>query len=413
MKTEDFLQHEINRRQFLGNSAANAAGVAVGMVGVGFADAAKKPGPNERIRVGVIGVRSQGLDLAKTIAAFPTAEVAALCDVDSRILATAAGKVEDVQKRPARMLSDYRRLLDDPTLDAVVIATPDHWHAPMAIEALSAGKDVYLETPVAHSIEQGRELIAVADQQNRVVQCGLQQRSGKHFRTAIDYVQNGQLGTVRLARAWCAHRRKSIGRRADAAPPDGVDYEQWLGPAPERPFNPNRFHQNWRWFWDYGSGELGHWGVHFLDVARWGLDVELPERVTATGGVHYLKDDRETPDTQFVQYSFGEKTIVWEHRQWSMQGLEGRSAACAFYGDNGTLIVDRGGWKVYGRKDAETCGPSELLANHVADFLDCVRTRRQPVADLQTATISTALCHLGNDAYRATASSAHDPRIEA
>lgn len=400
MNTAEFLKHDLNRRQFLGNSAANAAGVAAGMVGVGPALGAMKSPPSERVRVGIIGVRSQGLELAKTLAAFPVADVVSLCDIDERVLAAGVRKLESLQIRKPTGCSDFRRLLDDASLDAVVIATPDHWHFTIAEAALQAGKDLYLESPATHTSDEGRRLLTVAQDAKCIVQCGLQHRSGRHFRSAVEYVRGGNLGTVRLARAWCAHRRKTIGRRADAKPPAGVDYKTWLGPATARPFNPNRFHQNWRWFWDYGSGELGHWGVHFLDVARWGLDVESPDRVSSTGGVHYLKDDRETPDTQFVQYACGDKTIIWEHRQWSPQGLEGRSAACAFYGDNGTLIVDRGGWKVYGRKDAETSGPSEMLAGHVGNFLDCIKTRKRPNADLDTGLASSALCHLGNEAYR-------------
>lgn len=412
MNTEDFLRHDLNRRQFLGSSAANAAGMAVGMVGIGLAEAhGQRPaGVSERARLGVIGVRTQGLDVAKALAKLPAAEVAALCDVDERVLEASAGKVEELQQRPPRKVRDFRRLLDDPSIDAVVVAAPDHWHAAMTILACAAGKDVYLETPVSHTVAEGERMVAAAREGGRIVQCGLQQRSGRHFQSAVDYVRSGKLGHVKLARAWCAHRRKSIGFKADTPVPAGVDYDLWLGPAPARPFNPNRFHHNWHWYWDYGTGELGNWGVHFLDVARWGLSVELPDRVSSTGGVHYLRDDRETPDTQIVQYSYPGKTIVWEHRLWSHHGLEGRSTACAFYGDNGTLIVDRGGWKVYGRKDAENCGPSELLATHLQNFLDCVQTRREPVADLPTAEASSALCHLGNIAHRVGREIVFDPQ---
>lgn len=412
MKTADFLNHDLNRRQFLGSSAANAAGVAVGMVGIGLAEAhGQRPaGALERVRLGVIGVRTQGLDVAKTLARLPAAEVVSLCDVDERVLDAAAGKLEELQQRPPRRVSDFRRMLDDPSIDAVVVATPDHWHAAMTVQACEAGKDVYVESPVSHCVAEGPEMIAAARRHGRVVQSGLQQRSGRHFQSAVDYIRSGKLGTVKMARAWCAHRRKSIGFKADAPTPEGVDYNRWLGPAPARPFNPNRFHHNWRWYWDYGAGELGNWGVHFLDVARWGLNVQLPDRVSSTGGLMYLRDDRDAPDTQIVQYSFPGKTIVWEHRMWSHHGLEGRSAACAFYGDNGTLIVDRGGWKVYGRKDAENSGPSELLASHLGNFLDCMTTRRPPAADLETADAGSVLCHLGNIAHRVGREVVFDPQ---
>jgi predicted dehydrogenase len=400
MNTEDFRQQGINRRQFLGSSAANAA-AAVGMVGVGLAAAAEGTLASNRVRLGMIGVRSQGLELAKTFAGFRDVEIAAVCDVDEKVLASAAEAVESIQKRPARKVGDFRRLLDDKSLDAVVIATPDHWHGPMAVLACAAGKDVYVESPLALTIDEGRLIVGAAKKHSRVVQCGLQQRSGQHFISAVNFVRSGRLGTVRMARAWCVHRRKPIGHKADAPVPSGVDYALWLGPAPQRPFNPNRFHHNWHWYWDYGTGELGNWGVHLLDVARWGLDVELPARISSTGGKHYFNDDRETPDTQIVQFAYpGRTTIVWEHRLWTNHGMEGRSAACAFYGEHGTLIVDRGGWKVYGQKDAPSADASNLLETHCRNFLDSLKTRKTPAADVETAATSSALCHLGNIAHR-------------
>jgi len=400
MKTEDFLQHELNRRQFLGSSAANAAGMAVGMVGVGLADSASRTNPAERVRLGIIGVRTQGLELAQTFAGMRDVDVVALCDVDETVLHSAAQSVEEGQPFPPRRVRDFRRLLDDPSIDGVVIATPDHWHAVMTVMACRANKDVYVETPVSHTMAEGRHIVEAANAHGRIVQTGLQQRSGRHFQSAIEAVLSGQLGTVKLARAWCAHRRKPIGVKADVPAPPGVNYDLWLGPAPARPFNPNRFHHNWHWFWDYGTGELGNWGVHFLDVARWGLGVELPTRIASIGGIHYLRDDRDTPDTQIVHYSYPDKTIIWEHRLWSPHGMEGRSAACAFYGDNGTLIVDRGGWKIYGRKDAAAAGPSDLLSRHCRNFIDAVKIRRPPLADAVCGHVSSALCHLGNIAHR-------------
>ncbi|MFQ5733145.1 MAG: Gfo/Idh/MocA family protein [Planctomycetaceae bacterium] len=402
MNTAEFLKHDISRRQFLGSSAANAAGVAVGMVGVGMAARSESSSAAECVRFGVIGVRSQGLKLAKTFAGLRDVDVAALCDVDEGVLAEAARAVEAEagQKRPPAMFRDFRRLLDDPTIDAVAVATPDHWHAIMTETACAAGKDVYVESPLTHSPAEAKRIIAAAEDNRRVIQCGLQQRSGGHFRTAVEYVRSGKLGTVRMARAWCVHRRKPIAAKADVPTPAGVDYNLWLGPAPRRSFNPNRFHHNWRWYWDYGTGELGNWGVHLLDVARWGLNVELPERIASTGGNHYFKDDRETPDTQLVHFTYPGRTIVWEHRLWSGHGMEGRSAACAFYGERGTLILDRGGWKVYGGQQTAVEAPSELNEAHCRDFIDSVKSRSIPSADARTADVSSTLCHLGNIAQR-------------
>ena len=390
----------INRREFLGASAANAAGMAAAGV-VGWTGAAgARPAPSERVSVGVIGIRSQGKTLALALAGMPNVEVAVLCDVDESLLPQAAREVESLQGHSPQMATDFRRLLDDPALDAVVIATPDHWHALMTVLACEAGKDVYVEKPVSHTLAEGPAMMAAGRKHRRVIQAGLQQRSGAHFLSAIEYVQSGKLGSVHLAKAWTVHQRKAIGFRKNAQVPAGVDYDLWLGPAADRPFNPNRFHYNWHWFWDYGAGELGNWGVHLLDVARWGLAVEFPTQVSAVGGKHHFHDDQQTPDTLFVNYAYPGKTITWEHRLWSSHGQEGRSAAVAFCGDRGTLIVDRGGWKVYGQKESVTADASDLLEPHLHNFLECVRTRAVPACSIETGHVSSALCHLGNISYR-------------
>ena len=398
MKLEDFLKHEGNRRQFLGTSAKNAAGVAAGIVGL--STASSLAAPSNRVNIGVIGVRNRGRELARKLATLPDVVVTALCDIDESVFAAATEGVEESGGRVPRRQRDFRRILDDPEIHAVVIATPDHWHAVMASMACRAGKDVYLETPVAHSIEEGQRLLTVVADTGRIVQCGLQERSGAHFQSAIDVVRSGQLGNVSMARAWTVHRRKSIGYQSERRTPKTADYDLWLGPAAQRAFHPNRFHHNWHWFWDYGSGELGKWGVHLLDVARWGLQVELPDRVAASGGKYAFRDDQETPDTLVANYSFGEKTIVWEHRLWSNHTLEGRSAAAAFYGERGTLVVDRGGWKIYDSSNSATSEASDLLGMHLRNFIDCVKHREQPIANLAIGHVSSTLCHLGNIAYR-------------
>lgn len=405
----------LNRRQFLGSSAKNAAGVAAGVVSLSAA-AAIAHGNLEKIRLAVIGIRNQGKELATSFASLPGASVTTLCDVDDSLFPAVIKSVEQLQgegpgKTP-KIERDFRRVLDDPEIDAVVIATPDHWHAVMTILACQAGKDVYVEKPVSHTIEEGTRMIAAARQYDRVVQSGLQQRSGAHFQSAIDYVRSGKLGRVRLAKAWTAHLRKSIGHKADCIAPQGVDYDLWQGPAPLKNFNPNRFHHNWHWNWDYGSGELGNWGVHMLDIARWGLEVTYPHQVSAQGGKHYFDDDQQTPDTLLANYSFPGKTIAWEHRLWSHQGIEGRSAAVAFHGDQGTLIVDRGGWKVYGQSESVTSDSSNCATPHHQNFLDSIRTRSRPTADIEIGHISTTLCHLGNIAYRVGRTVQFDPQTQ-
>jgi predicted dehydrogenase len=409
MKSRDQRENSINRREFLGSSAKNAAGMAaVGMVGLASAVAAKGS-PGERVSVAAIGIRGQGKDLASGLAGLPDVDLVAICDVDESLLPVASKAIEGVQGRAPRSERDFRRILDDPTIDAVVIATPDHWHAVMTILACQAGKDVYVEKPVSHNLREGERMIAAARKYGRVVQSGLQQRSGTHFQSAIEFVRSGKLGPVHLAKAWTMHVRKPIGHKKDGPVPQGVDYNLWLGPAAAREFNPNRFHYNWHWFWEYGTGELGNWGVHMLDVARWGLGVELPTQVTAAGGKHAFDDDQQTPDTLLVNYSYPGKTITWEHRLWSNHGIEGRSAAAAFYGEQGTLVVDRGGWKVYDQRDSATSGSSDLVTAHHRNFVDCIKSRQLPVADIEVGHVSSALCHLGNIAYRNGGTVTFDP----
>jgi predicted dehydrogenase len=398
MKSVDFMKNDVSRRQFLGSSAKNAAGMAAGMVGLAGSVAHASPG--ERVSVAVIGVRNQGRFLAGSFARFADVDVTMVCDVDERLHPLAAEVVQENQQRAPRRVQDYRRVLDDMSIDAVVIATPDHWHAPLTIAACIAGKDVYVEVPASHSVREGRRMVDAAQKCGRVVQSGLQQRSGSHFRDAIAFVRSGKLGSVKLAKAWTIHQRKSIGFKQEGPAPDCVDYDRWLGPAAARAFHPNRFHYNWRWFWEYGTGELGNWGVHLLDTARWGLDVEFPQRISAVGGKFHSDDQRETPDTLLVNYDFSGKMITWEHRLWSSRPLEGRSAAVAFYGDLGTLVVDRGGWKAYDLKETVTSSGSNLAEAHHRNFVDCVKSRELPAADIEVGHVSSGLCHLGNIAFR-------------
>jgi predicted dehydrogenase len=254
-------------------------------------------------------------------------------------------------------------------------------------------------------------MLTVAEREKRIVQCGLQQRSGAHFQSAVEIVRTGQLGNVRLAKAWSVHRRQVIdAKQADGSSPPGVDYDMWLGPAAQRPFNANRFHYHWRGFWEYGTGELGNWGVHLLDVARWGLGVDYPTRVVATGDA--FTDPERTPETLTVQYAYPAATILWEHRLWTPHGNEGRATGVAFYGEQGTLVVDRSGWKIYDRSESVTADASELRQAHLSDFFAAVRNRTQPACNLPTGLVSSALCHLGNISYRVGREVMFDPQAQ-
>jgi len=412
MNSNDSKRSAVNRRQFLGRSAQRAAGVAVGVVGLTATATAtvNSSSVQDRVRIGVIGVRNQGKLLASELARLSDVEIRTLCDIDEAQFSPAVHAIVEAGQKAPSVEHDFRRLLDDPGIDAIVIATPDHWHARMTSLACQAGKDVYVESPATHFVAEGPEMMTAAQRSGRIVQVGLQQRSGAHFLSAIDFLRSGRLGNVKLAKAWIVHRRKSIGHKPDCEQPANLDYRQWLGSAPERLFNPNRFHFNWRWYWDYGGGELAHWGVHMLDVARWGLDVTLPHRISAVGGKYAFDDDQETPDTLAVQYAFQDKTILWEHRLWSSHGMDGRSSGVSFHGERGTLVVDRGGWKVYDSSENVTADASDLLSAHLRNFVECVRSRQSPAADLQIGHIAATLCHLGNIAYRVGREVAFEPQ---
>ncbi|MCA9078932.1 MAG: Gfo/Idh/MocA family oxidoreductase [Planctomycetaceae bacterium] len=388
---------DYTRRGFLGQSACQAAGLAAGSMGLELAAASSAAEP---LRVGLIGLGQQGQELAGLFASRRDVRVTALCDLDIRHAALVQHTLSDLTGNGPPIIPDAESLLDRDDVDAVVIATPGHWSAPLALTACQAGKDVYLEQPVGLSLRQGIELEQIARTTGCIMQTGLPQRSGAHFQAAMAAVQSGKIGTVQLARAWSVHRRRSIGRSAVSAAPQGIDYRNWLGPAPQRAFQANRFHQHWPWFWDYGAGELGLWGVQLLDVCRWGLELDLPRRVMATGHVTHFRDDRETPETLTVQFECDDLTVLWEHRQWSSRGVEGRPTGCAFYGTEGTLIVDRGGWKIYDGKHSLQGDAADIRHAHVADFVAAVRGQRVPAASIEIGQRSMAWAHLGNLAWR-------------
>jgi len=422
MKSDRFTNNKGNRRRFLGSTA----GVAAGMMSLKAATAGSA---NSNLQVGIVGVRARGRQLIKRFANQPGVTIRAICDIDPAQANRAAGELHDLQAADFRTERDYCSLLASGDVDAVVIATPDHWHAPMTIDAVAANKHVFVETPLTHSIDETTAVLNAASDSDRVLFCGMQQRSMSHMRSALNHIADGHLGSVRLARAWTSHRRKSIGTAPDGPPPIGVDYSHWLGPAPSREFNPNRFHYSWRWFWDYGGGELTNWGVHMIDMARLGLfgsrlhsgvagvgardernpgasfagsvQPRPPTTIHATGGKYYFTDDdQETPDTLTVNYDFGDRTLIWEHRQWCPRQIEGRSAGVAFYGEHGTLILDRGGWKVYDSNEKVAATESGSGDTVVEDFVAAVRSNDVTRHGLVSIAATTNLCHAANQEYR-------------
>lgn len=413
-------QRGLSRRAFLGQSAhdaAFAAATATGIAAVTSAAVASasttsgtvQPSPaiaagahvgSKKIRLGMIGLRGQGLTLLREFLHFPELEIAAVCDVDQKQLKQALRTCAGADRTPPQEATNWLELARNPQLDAVVIATPDHWHFAMAQECLNQGRDLYLETPLTLRPKDAFTLQQTAQANQRIVQTGLPHRSSPMYQSAMELIHRGELGKIPLVRAWVTHQRPSIGQRGPTISPEGVDYQAWLGPAPMRSFQPNRFHQNWQWFWDYGNGELGAWGVPLLDVALWGMKLNLPEKVSASGGRMVAKDDGETPDTLFVQYDFPSTRLMWEHRSWSSHGLEGRSAATAFYGEKGTLIIDRGGWKIYGTNTPNLGESTPLWKPHLQNFLESIQTRQAPNASLEQACVSSAMALLGNISFR-------------
>jgi predicted dehydrogenase len=379
----------IDRRVFLG-----ALGTAAALGSSRLSASA-----NEQVRLAVIGVRGRGKELATEFARQKDAEVVALCDIDDASFPRAIKAVEAAGGKTPKTEKDFRRLLDDKSIDAIAVATPDHWHALLTVMACQADKDVYSEKPASHNVVEGRRMVEAARKYKRVVQLGTQRRSMPHIQDAIAHVHSGGIGKVGLARAWIHQKRKPIGHGAPGPVPEGVDYAMWQGPAPDRPFMANHFHYNWHWFWNWGTGEVGNNGIHGVDVARWGLRVDAPTRVTSGGGKYVFDDDQEVPDTQMVTWEFPDSAIVWEHRMWSSYGLEGSGFGIAFYGDKGTLIIDEKGWHVAdGGKEGGK--PAGGLSAHIKNFLDCVKDRNAPNAEIEIGHLSTRLCHLGNIAHR-------------
>jgi predicted dehydrogenase len=383
----------LNRRDFLKTSATTVAGLTA-VTAAGAADQ-----PNEKIRLAVMGTRIRGKQLIRGFGVFDDVEIAAIIEPDENIVKAAVDAVNPKQKRVAKVEKDVRRVLDDKDIDALVVAAPDHWHALATIWGCQAGKHVYVEKPVSHNIVEGRRMVEAARKYNRVVQVGTHNRGAAHYASAAEFIRSGKLGKVPFARTCIAGNRPSIGKKQDGPVPAGVDYDLWTGPAPLRPFNPNRFHYEWHWNWDYGTGELGNNGIHFLDAVRWILGLDAPVRVASGGGKYFYDDDRETPDTQVVTYDFPGTCVTWEQRIWSKTGNENGSSGITIFGEKGTMVFDSKGWHVINGVEASDTA-SDASRPHFRAFLDCVKSGKRPFADIEEGHKSTRWCHLGNIAYR-------------
>jgi predicted dehydrogenase len=448
-----------SRREFLKLTGAGVAGTALTATASSYAEII---GANDRVRVAICGVRGRGNDHIHGFAGVPGTEIAALCDVDESVSNLRLGEIEKRGLPRPKSYVDVRKLLEDKNIDAISIATPNHWHSLMAIWGCQAGKDVYVEKPCSHNWFEGRQLVRTVKKYNRICQHGSQSRSNPGMLEAIKHLSDGTIGDVYMARALCYKWRGPIGHTTEEPVPAGVDYDLWTGPAPLKPFTRNRFHYNWHWIWDTGNGEVGNQAIHEIDIARWGLGVGFPVSVSAMGGHFMFKDDQETPNTLNATYYFDapdgtRKMMELEVRHWITNheaevgtGVYGASAVPPaglsadankkpdgkkadskqslgpkdaktntignlFYGSNGYLAIE--GYDAYKTwvTDEVVPGPSgKASADHYANFTDCIRSRRaQDIhSPIEEAHVSATLVHLANASYRLGRTLRFDPATE-
>ena len=406
--TKGLFTNTLSRRRFLTRSAIAAAGAPIlGGLVVPTARAAGV-GANDKIRAGLIGAGLKGSQDLDFFLRNPEVDFPVICDVDDANIARGVALVEKRRGKKPTGVKDFRRVLDRADMDVVVIATPDHWHALPTVLACQAGKDVYVEKPLATSIAEGRAMLTAGQKHQRVVQMGTQWRSGQHWAEAVEFVRSGKLGTVGVVRGWAYHDwLGNVGNPPDGDPPPGVDYDMWLGPAPKRPFNPNRFHFNFRFFWDYAGGVMTDWGVHLINLMLWAMGPEPPKTVSSKGGKFVFKDNLETPDTQVTVYEFPTYTMIWEHKLGGNVGLNGRPWGISFSGNHGTLILNDKGWEIIAERKHETleskvfpAGTDDPRRAHVRNFLDCLKSRQAPVENLEVGHFVSSVAHLGNIAFR-------------
>jgi predicted dehydrogenase len=423
----------MNRRQFLKQTGAVGLGLTLASTlhSVGSASALGQPagrqlGPNDKLTIAVIGTNSRGLAHVECLAGLSGCEITYICDVDDRAIAKGIKTVTPMQSKEPKGLKDFRQCLDDTSLDCVTIATPDHWHAPMAILALAAGKHVYLEKPCSHNPHEGELLISAVSKYKRVLQMGNQRRSFPNMQQAIREIHDGIIGRPYFGRAWYDNKRASIGIGKPASVPAWLDYELWQGPAPRRPYRDNLIHYNWHWFWNWGTGEALNNGTHEVDLCRWALNVAWPTRVTSNGGRYHFQDDWETPDTQLIGWDYaGAKTISWEGRSCNDYPVQGLGRGAMIYGTMGTVLLDGNSYTVFDPqrkkiKDVQEMAAAEATNTvsatgveldrlHFQNFMDCIRNGKRPNSPIDEGHISVAMLHLGNIALRVRGDLECDP----
>lgn len=409
----------MKRRNFIKGAGAAVAGSFLAQAGVLNATAGGMLA--DKINIGVIGCNGMGWSNVSSLLKMKDVDLVAICDVDDNVVQKRVSDYKKFRNNKPKTYKDYRELLNNRDIDAVVIGTPDHWHCRIMVDAVNAGKHVYVEKPIANSIEECRIMVQAQEKTGKVVQAGQWQRSGPHYRKAFDIVRSGVLGRIRLVKVWAYQGwMKPVPVVPDSQPPAGVDYKFWLGPAPERAFNQNRFHFNFRWFWDYAGGLMTDWGVHEIDIALYAMNADAPISVMASGGkLAYPDDASETPDTLQAVFQYKDFNMLWEHATGIDNGPYGRSEGIAFIGNNGTLVVNRGGYEVIveheaqgyaatGKPKMETieayAKPPELnyLDLHTQNFIDAVKKNSQDVLNtpIRSGSVAAINAHMGNIAFK-------------
>jgi predicted dehydrogenase len=404
----------LHRRSFLRQTAITVLGsgvVAAVPMNV-LASIRKKVSPADIIRVGLIGCKGQGWSNLTSMLKMSEVQCAAICDIDQNILAQRKADLLKINNQPI-VYTDYRKLLENNDIDVVIVATPDHWHCLQMIDSVAAGKDVFAEKPLSNSIYEAQLMVNAANRYKKIVQVGQWQRSQKHFQDAIAFVHSGKLGKISSTKAWMYRGgTTALPVVPNEVVPSGVDYNMWLGPAQKRPFNKNRFHYEFRWFWDYAGGLMTDWGVHLIDMILLGMRASVPKSVTALGGKYVFPNDaRETPDVMTAIYDYGDFQMTWEHNLSTGIGLYGMQHGMAFIGENGTLLLNRGGWEVRPDKVKETpkmeavawqAQSDKGLDKHTVNFIEAVKAKKKslltcPIEEGARVAINS---HMGNIAFR-------------
>ena len=404
-----------SRRIFIKNTAmaAGAMGIMELIPLDMIASMRKRIGANDKINVGLIGVRGQGFSDLKAMLRMSEVNLIAICDIDDTQLNNRKAELVKAGFSNPIIYKDYRKMLENKDIDVVIIGTPDHWHCLQLTDSLSAGKHVYCEKPVANSIAEAKAMVEATEIAGKVVQVNQWQRSQKHFKDAVAFVKSGQLGTIINTKTWIYRATESLPIVADGPVPPGVDYAMWLGPAKTRPFNMNRFHYEFRWFWDYAGGLMCDWGVHLIDIVLWGMGVGEPNSVSSVGGKRLIPTDpRETPDYLNVTYDFGHFSNTWEHYMGTTAGqYGGKGHGIAFIGTNGTLVVNRSGWEVIPEKDKEVPRMQAVawrpksddgMNLHAQNFIEVVKSGKldQLACPIQAGAVVAINAHMGNVSFR-------------